>query len=494
MFEVHITVNTLEDKAIPAFESFCESIHAKPIIIELEEGKNRQQPMMSKVYKDISNEEFQQEINLLVDTFKAANYSVTRVKVEVPLKYIDEGEACFPDYKGRYYEWHGKVTYTDLQELKHLASINQAHLSNNSLKGEHNTRFLTVRTYGTKKAFKNTVKRLKQNLKSYKYNFIKEEYEYCAYDSNKSLDKGWCDTPEITDMQYLHLLAYEGFLRRASLHNNDFILKGSLLTRQYFLNKESREVGDLDFIYKYPINDKQEAASIFTDWVTKITETQLDDGIQFVSFKENEFWRDLDYAMADDFPTTNTDLCCTVLGQKLDVISLDLTWNLPLGEAPTEIFYKPVNGDGFILENTIPLSLQISWKLHQCIVRPRTKDLLDIILLIEHNPLHEEVVKKIAKHYKKECRKDGIHFKRLFHYLNGEVSNLYGLMEAEIQESWRMFHPFRTGFGFDFLNGFDLKDLNLFRVEEVTYESMQDLIYAFECKLREIGLEQALKD
>jgi hypothetical protein len=39
-----------------------------------------------------------------------------------------------------------------------------------------------------------------------------------------------------------------------------------------------------------------------------VTELDLDDGVMFRSFRENAFWRYIDYAMADDFPTVNTDI------------------------------------------------------------------------------------------------------------------------------------------------------------------------------------------
>jgi len=49
-FEIHITTTALDEPLITEFIEFCETISAKPIIIELPEGKQRQQPMISKVY------------------------------------------------------------------------------------------------------------------------------------------------------------------------------------------------------------------------------------------------------------------------------------------------------------------------------------------------------------------------------------------------------------------------------------------------------------
>ena len=98
------------------------------------------------------------------------------------------------------------------------------------------------------------------------------------------LDKGWIDTPEITDAYYLKLLGLEGFLRRLVDTKAPFILKGSLLTRQYISKKEERIPADLDFLYGKHLTDKKKPEKIFNQWITEITETELDDDIIFKSF------------------------------------------------------------------------------------------------------------------------------------------------------------------------------------------------------------------
>lgn len=122
----------------------------------------------------------------------------------------------------------------------------------------------------------------------------------------------------IPEEKIVAMLAYEAFLRRASRVNLPFMLKGSYVTRQYFMNPEERIPNDLDWVYLHPIAHIEEARSIFDDWVIKVTEMYERDGVQFQSFKENAFWRMLDYAMADDFPTINTDLKCWVDREEFD--------------------------------------------------------------------------------------------------------------------------------------------------------------------------------
>jgi len=138
MFEVHITVNAIEQKEIPDFVEFCKTIHAKPIIIELEQGDIAQQPMISKVYRNIEKNTLKSKIIDLLEYFKTSLYAVNRVKVEVPLFFINEGTQEFPNYGGQYFEWHGKVKYNDLEVLKNKIQYLDVHLSKNGLKGQKN--------------------------------------------------------------------------------------------------------------------------------------------------------------------------------------------------------------------------------------------------------------------------------------------------------------------------------------------------------------------
>ncbi len=480
MFEVHITIQSIEEPLILDFVDFCRSINVKPILIELEKGEVAQQPMISKVFKGIEKGGLKKEINKLVENFEKWDYEVKRIKVEVPLDFIEQGRAEFPTYRGQYFEWHGKIEFEDLDALKEMIRIKNVHLSNNSLKGQVNRRFLTLRFYGHKNTFINEIKNLKIYLKVRDVELIKDEYEYCVYDSNKSIDKGWIDTPEITDNAYLELLAFEGFLRRVVDLDEKFVLKGSMLMRQCLLNKEKRVARDLDFLYAEFIDTNQEAAKIFSSWVTKVTEVDLDDGIQFRSFRENDFWREIDYAMNDDFPTTNTDLYCVVHGQLISALGLDISWNLPLGEEPEPIIYDSEKGEPFIIPYTVPIPVQVSWKLHQSIVRPRSKDFLDIILLLEDNQLTENELRIVARNFVEECIKDKINPKRLIHYVNGGVSDYFEEHEEEIKEIIYTYKDQNSPFGFRINYELRIEYLNdIFKIDR-SYNNILELITEFE--------------
>lgn len=491
MIEIHITTKKLQQKGIDEFVEFCALIKAKPIIIELEDGKVIQQPMISKI---VEVQNIYEVLDKLKYQFSEHNYPISRVKIEVPTESINDGEKLFPDFKGKYFEWHGKVIFQDLNHLKNsVGKRKNVHLSSNSLKGESNKRFITLRSFGHLDSFKYEVEDLKRSLKFFKYEIIKDEFEYCIYDSNKDLDSGWIDIPEITDRNYLNLLAFEGFLRRAIHFNDKFVLKGSLLTRQYIKEKGTRLPNDLDFIYSKVIENHEDAAKIFSSWVTQITELELNDGIKFRSFRENDFWRGVDYAMNDDFPTTNTDLKCYINDTVLD-LSLDISWNLPLDEEMVELEYHPLIGSSFTIQKTIPLSLQISWKLHQTIVGPRTKDLIDIILMIDNNILTEEQIKRIAFHLTNECRKDRIPINRVSFYTNHEVSKFYPEVESDIDVGYNTFKAVPTKFGFDFSNFFTFGVVKKDYTKDFEYSNMIDVIFDFEEKLINLGLTNYLKE
>ncbi len=488
MYEVHITINPIEESEIERFVSFCNSIAAKPILIELPKGQTSQQPMISKVFKSLQEGALEHQINLLKSEFANNSYDIVRTKVEVPLDFINRGRREFPDYYGQYFEWHGKVEFEEIEQLKKSIQYLDAHISRNALKNNSNRRFVTVRAYQNKRFFLNKVDTIKTALRHAGLRLIKDEYEYCIYDSNKTTDAGWIDTPKITDRNYLNLLAFEGFLRRSVDLEEKFILKGSLLTRQYLQDKTIREALDLDYIYGDFIDKDGDAESIFTDWVTKVTETSVKDNIEYRSFKENEFWRSIDYAMHDDFPTTNTDLTCSVNGFEIPVVELDISWNLPLQENPIPFLYKPVKGEAFVIPYSVPLPTQIAWKLHQSIVRPRAKDLIDIILMLQSNKLTKEQIATIGQVLVSECLKDKIDHLRLNYFTEGRVSEFLIEKKNNLDESYGTYWSLQTPFGFEITTPMKLIFLDGVFKKDFEFEDVQGLTKCFEKSLVDSGI------
>lgn len=220
------------------------------------------------------------------------------------------------------------------------------------------------------------------------------------------------------------LIAIEGFLRNASNIDAPFMVKGSIVTRQFFKNPNIRHVQDLDWVYLERIDELELAGGIFSDWVIKITESNEDERVWFRSFKDNNFWRMIEYAMDDDFPTTNTDLYCIIDDkEEVDPLGLDISFNLDIDFPPEEIIYKPLLGTSFKLEKVCPYCLQVSWKLHQLLVRPRLKDIFDLIHLLKHERFGDEELEKIIYALRKECKRDEIGLDKLLPYIGGRAIN-----------------------------------------------------------------------
>ncbi|WP_046225299.1 nucleotidyl transferase AbiEii/AbiGii toxin family protein [Paenibacillus dauci] len=245
---------------------------------------------------------------------------------------------------------------------------------------------------------------------------------------------------EELDYEIRQLLAIEGLLRRAALVDMPFILKGSLLTRQYLSNRDIRNVEDIDFLYGGKIEQPEQARQIFTDWMIQVTELDLRDGVTFRSFRKNAFWRSIDYAMADDFPTVNTDIAYSLTGELAenewyDEIPLDVSFNLEMVVQPVPLEYYPLQGDSFHLSSTVPLGIQVAWKLHQTIVRARFKDLYDLQYLLSHPSYDEQALQLTMHTLVEECRLDASitradMYKVLvedLHYLYPQVSNSYDI-------------------------------------------------------------------
>ncbi len=256
---------------------------------------------------------------------------------------------------------------------------------------------------------------------------------------------------KLKELQRKQLLACEAFIRRAVEIDMPFMLKGSYITRQYFDNINDRIPNDLDFVYLHLLSNEQIAEKEFTNWTTLITELSLDDNVKFNSFQKNLFWRCIDYAMADDFPTVNTDLIAIVEGEEIN-LSLDISFNLDIDQEPIPLLYTPLEGEPFIIPNTPPLALQVAWKLHQCLVRPRFKDMFDLIYLLNHKDFRASShnVYYALQTLVNECKRDNVDIQKLAFLINGNIAALYTYMEFGkkiiFEKEWKQFR-FESSWG-----------------------------------------------
>ncbi len=289
--------------------------------------------------------------------------------------------------------------------------------------------------------------------------------------------------------QERNLIATEAFLRRASMINAPFMVKGSIITRQYLDNPKIRYIGDLDWIYLEKIDDTAQANLIFSKWVIQVTEMSVVDNVQFKSFRQNDFWRGIDYSMDDDFPTVNTDLEYTLDGET-HVLSMDISFNLDTLFPSRSLMYKPQAGEDFLLKNTVPLSLQISWKLHQCLVNPRVKDVYDLIHLFYHEEYNRDIFDQVVKALLYECGHDNVPVGRLRLFVNGTIHQYFSYNRERGGESKEINYLTHLFPAFSYL---DVKQLKIF-TSDLKYSNLASLFLDFEETLLSSGFTEDFID
>lgn len=186
LFELHITVDELHQDSLKSFTETCATMDGKALVIELKAGIHTTQPMLSKTYKSNSTKNALERAQLIGDSLKKDGFSPVRYKLEVDAK---NGELL--KRNGGYYEWHAKVHIEREEKLLHLCKQHGAHLSLNTLKNNHDTRFVTLREYGAFETFHKRLTELKDTLSSSGFNVTKQQHEYCVFDSKVTLDDGW---------------------------------------------------------------------------------------------------------------------------------------------------------------------------------------------------------------------------------------------------------------------------------------------------------------
>ena len=119
------------------------------------------------------------------------NIQIKRLKIEVPLEFAEQFQDISDDKFQKYYEWHGKIYFSQIIELNILCEKHKAHLSLNSLKNETHLRFITLREFGSSMTFKTRVHNLTSDLEKGNWTLFKQHFEYCIFDNNTILDNGW---------------------------------------------------------------------------------------------------------------------------------------------------------------------------------------------------------------------------------------------------------------------------------------------------------------
>lgn len=189
-FEIHITTGNLTVGRETDFVDFCTTRNAKPLLIELAKGICIHQPMFSKVVYAASVEPILAIATDISHSMNNLEFPVKRLKIEVSSDHAGLLNHYSPNFE-KYYEWHCKLHYLQMDRLLELCEKHGVHLSLNSLRNEPTIRFITLREFGTKSRFEERISALSKDLFNGNWNILKQQSEYCIYDSNNFLDSGW---------------------------------------------------------------------------------------------------------------------------------------------------------------------------------------------------------------------------------------------------------------------------------------------------------------
>lgn len=192
LYEFHLTTRPLAAEALPGFIDLCRAVGGKAVLIALPQGVHSQQPMLSFVCDEPSWAAAQARLTALAQTFTAAGFAIIREKAEIPADCAAEFHRAEAQQPAGYFEWHGKIrcSATDIPAYQALGEKHGARLSANTLQGQADKRFLTLRQRGSHAAFMEKVRALCDALPQPAH-LLKQHYEYCVYDSRIALDDGW---------------------------------------------------------------------------------------------------------------------------------------------------------------------------------------------------------------------------------------------------------------------------------------------------------------
>ncbi len=235
-------------------------------------------------------------------------------------------------------------------------------------------------------------------------------------------------------MNNLALLACESFIQRAATFDSPFVLKGSFLTRQFCPSLSDRIPADLDWYCLQKLSMVDNAMIFFNIWLMTVVNTKLNDGVEFNPLVAGNInWENTDYADYQEFTTIGTVLEATVKGQTIRFY-IEISYNWPIHFTPKPILYKNSNNEQFNLSKTIPLYLQIAWKIHQCIIEPRMKDFVDLSLLLQHQSIDNEMIALIKETAEEEAIMSGVFADEFFEYNFDEDE----VISESRWEYWRM--------------------------------------------------------
>lgn len=169
----------------------CQTEHVKPLFIVLATGNYVRQPMFTKVIESTNFEEAFSDIQNINNVFEKEGFKLVRIKSEV----FSDDFYLFSDKKTEkfepYFEYHCKININNFPLIENICTIHNAHLSKNSLDNSPYEKYITIREYSSNETFEQRIENLLLALNEHTIEIVKQKKEYCIYDSQLDLDKGW---------------------------------------------------------------------------------------------------------------------------------------------------------------------------------------------------------------------------------------------------------------------------------------------------------------
>jgi hypothetical protein len=200
-FEVHMTVGLSGQRRLECFQDWCRVHQCKCVHILLARGEHVDQPMATWRRSHASLTVVLAEARHIASELQKASFFVVRVKVEADMlnqnvPQLDEDAIEHP--ASNYFEHHIKLLRDRAAPCDRLLEVcveRHAHLSRNAWREPDQgkeERFVTSRYYRVGRASSDRqLRQLLGSLNEIDEQVIEVESEYCVYDSNLDLDRGW---------------------------------------------------------------------------------------------------------------------------------------------------------------------------------------------------------------------------------------------------------------------------------------------------------------
>jgi hypothetical protein len=200
-FEVHVTVGLPEQDGWGSFHSWCTLHHCKSVHIILASGEHAEQPMATWRRSGATLPAVLSEARQIAAELQNDGFPPVRIKVEASTlnqNVPQSDEEAIGHATSNYFEHHVKLLRNraaPCDGLMRACGKRFAHLSRNAWRERSQgkeERFVTLRSHRVGKGSSDRqLRELLDLLNAIGEQVIEVESEYCVYDSNLDLDRGW---------------------------------------------------------------------------------------------------------------------------------------------------------------------------------------------------------------------------------------------------------------------------------------------------------------